>query len=78
MTPSGLTGNMIRSLREKLGLTQQETAEKLGIHPASQSNYERGKRADKDEPVAIPKLYDWALAALARNLRPFSETERKK
>jgi transcriptional regulator with XRE-family HTH domain len=28
--------------REKLGLTQGELAERLGIHRVSQSNYERG------------------------------------
>lgn len=73
MSPSKLTGQMIRSLRERLGLSQVETAEKLGISEGSLSNYERERRPDKEEPVPIPRLLDWALAALATGLKPFSE-----
>lgn len=78
MTPSTLTGKVIREWREKLGWSQAETAEKLGISEGSWRNYEHEKRKDKDEPVQIPKLVDWALSALYAGLRPFSETYKKK
>lgn len=74
MTPSKLTGKLIKEWRERLGWSQAETAEKLGISEGSWRNYEHEKRKDKEEPVQIPKLLDWALAALHGNLKPFSET----
>ena len=76
MTPSKLTGIMIRAWREKKGWSQAETAETLGISEGSLLNYERESRPDRKEPVLIPRLLDWALAALAAGLRPFSERKK--
>ena len=64
---------MVRVWRERKGLSQAEMAETLGISEGSLLNYERESRPDKKEPVRIPKLFDWALAALAAGLKPFSE-----
>lgn len=74
MTPSKLTGVMIRAWRERIGLTRNELSEKLGISEGSLLNYEHGKRVDKPEAVKIPLLMDWALAAIHAKLKPFSET----
>lgn len=76
MIPSNLTGTMLRAWRNHKCWSQTEMAEELGISEGSLVNYESGKRSDKDEPVKIPKLLDWALAALAAGLRPFSERKK--
>lgn len=78
MTPSTLTGKIIKELREKLGLSQAEMGETLGISEGSLRSYEKERRVDKPDPVKIPLLLDWALAALAAKLKPFSQTQRKK
>ena len=78
MTPSTLTGDMIRKLRERLGLSQVEAAGKLGISEGSLSNYEREQRPDKKDKVQVPRLLDWALSALHAGLKPYSETRGKK
>ena len=62
---------MIREWREKLGWSQSETAEKLGVSIESFGNYEREKRPDR--PFAgVPLLVDWAIAAIHAGLKPFS------
>lgn len=78
MKPSKLTGSMIRSLREKLGWTRPELAEKMGISEGSLRNYEQERRPYKKEPVQIPLLLDWALSALSSGLKPFSESVARK
>lgn len=77
MTPSNLTGKLIREWREKIGWSRADTAEKLGISEGSLLNYEHEKRVDRSQPVKIPKLLDWALSAVSSGLRPFSEMKRK-
>ena len=78
MTPSKLTGAMIKGLREKLGISQVEASEILGISEGSILNYERERRPDKEDPVKIPKLLDWALSALHGKLPLYSDTCLKK
>ncbi len=73
MIASKLTGKMIRTLRERLSWSQKELSEHLGISEGSVRNYEKESRVDKDEPVIIPLLLDWALAAIDAGLRPLSE-----
>lgn len=74
MSKTELTGQMIKDLRERLGCTQAELAEKLGAAEGTIRNYEKGSRVDKkDGPVVIPKLLDWALSAIYSGLKPFSE-----
>ena len=77
MTPSALTGKILKAWREHLGWSQAETAEKLGISEGSWRNYEAETKHGKAEPVQIPAILDWALAALHAGLRPFSETFKK-
>lgn len=78
MIPSKLTGKILREWRERRGWSQPEAAEKLGLSEVSLRNYEREKRSDKADPVLIPLLLDWAIAAVTAGLRPFSETKRGK
>lgn len=77
MTPSSLTGKMLKVFREKMGLSQAASAEHVGISEGSWVNYESGKRSDRTEPVAIPRMLDWALSAIVGGLRPFSERKDK-
>lgn len=78
MKPSNLTGEMIKTWRDFKGWSQEELAEMLGIAEGSLRNYEKEMRSDKKgEPVKIPKLLDWGLAALAKGLKPFSENVKK-
>ena len=72
MQASKLTGQMIATLRERLGLTQVELSEKLGIAENTVKNYEKGTRVDKEAPVVIPMLFDFALAAIDAGLPPYS------
>ena len=74
MTPSKLTGELLRQWRDRIGWSQGEVAEKLGISEGSYRNYENEKKHGKAEPVVIPLMLDWALAALHARLKPFSET----
>ena len=46
-----MTGEEFRRIRERLGLTQVEMAEQLGIHSNSLARLERGERAIS-EPIA--------------------------
>lgn len=78
MIPSFLTGKILRDWRVNRSLSQADLAEKLGISEGSIRNYESESRPDKKEPVQIPRLLDWALAALHARLRPLSETLGKK
>ena len=74
MTPSHLTGKLLKDWRERKSFTQAEIAEKLGVSEGSWRNYENEKRCGDPNPVKIPRVLDWALAALNGNLKPFSET----
>lgn len=80
MNSPKLTGEVIREWRIATGWTQEEAADELGISKSSLRNYERGDRPDKEAPVEVPKLIDWALSAINARLRPFSEiiAKRKK
>lgn len=73
MTPSNLTGEMLRMWRNRIGLSQNEAAERLGIAEVSLRNYEKQRRPDRKDPVQIPMLLDWALSALDAGLKPYSE-----
>ena len=72
-----LTGEMIKYLRDRKGLTQSELATTLGLAEGTVRNYEKGARVDKEAPVTIPFVIDWALAAVYEGLRPFSEMRTK-
>lgn len=78
MKRSNLTGKMMRESRDRLGWVQTQMADALGVCIASLRSYETEKRSDKDKPVPIPKLVDWALAAITSGLRPYSEGINKK
>ena len=46
----GMTGRMLRQMRQRAALTQAEVAEALGLHPNTLARIERGELA-VNEPV---------------------------
>ena len=51
--------NQLKQARQKLGLTQQRLADKLGIKLAKLRNWEQGRNAVSDEGATAIK---WLLA----------------
>lgn len=61
----------LRDARKAAGLTQQDVAERLEVHPMSVSNWERGVTVPERERVAaLAKLYDVEEAVLAYGWLP--------
>jgi len=54
-----------------MGLSQQGTADALGMSKASVELYERGSRRDDDRPVVIPRTVELACAALAQGITSY-------
>ncbi len=52
MDDIGTVGQRIRELREKAGLTQQQVAEKIGLHWTSISQWERGRNIPREASAA--------------------------
>ena len=73
MTPSGMSGEQFRAWRKKMQWTQPFAAQKLGICVASVQSYERGRRSDKENPIAIPLLTAWAMSAISDGLSPWGQ-----
>lgn len=58
--------------------SQEFAAQKLGISMSSVQSYERGRRADKVNPIPIPLTTALAMAAIMGGLGPWgSRTEDK-
>ena len=66
---SGMTGERIRYVREKLGLTQREMAEAVGLHVNSYAKAERGEMAISR---TLAKVVLW-IAATGEPHPPFAE-----
>ena len=62
----------IRHWRERLGFTQVEAAEALGVSAARYVDYEMGRRtaASGDRPAPVTKTVRLAMAALSARLDP--------
>jgi transcriptional regulator with XRE-family HTH domain len=54
-----MTPTQLRAARKSLGLSQSGLAERLGIHPQTLSDYERGVRE-------IPKLVEVAVTGFSQ------------
>ena len=55
-------GKMISEMRMKLGLSQDEVAERLGLKKSTYGNYERGERkVPLPELIAMSKFYGFSL-----------------
>jgi transcriptional regulator with XRE-family HTH domain len=68
------TAKAIMSLREKLGLTQQQFAERLGVSPFSVSRYEGGREPSRE---VIGKLSRLAAAAKLDSIHGFFQHKRE-
>jgi transcriptional regulator with XRE-family HTH domain len=65
-----MTSEQFKDWRERMGLSQQEAAEALGISKGSVINYESGIRREDDRPVTIPRTVELACAAVTFGLTP--------
>lgn len=69
-----MTPTQFKAWRKRMGWSQQEAADHLGISKISVQNYERGRRAAPDpRPVEIPMPVALACSALYHRLEPWSE-----
>lgn len=66
-----MTPTAIREWRSRLGLTQQQAADALGVSLRMYAYYEAGKRED-GRPVEIPRTVALAASAIERGLEPVS------
>jgi len=62
-----------KAWRKKMGFTQQQAADALGLYRLTIINYERGTRAENNLDVKIPKSIALACSALAAGLEPWDE-----
>ena len=70
----GMTGTELKALRRRLGLSQEQLADRLGMGRSQIGNYERGTRWGSGRPaVVIPKVVELALAKIEED----AERERK-
>ncbi|MBE3586531.1 MAG: helix-turn-helix transcriptional regulator [Thermoanaerobacter sp.] len=75
-----IIGKRIKELREQLGLTQEELAEKVGISRSALANYESGLREPKGDILvrfanALNTTTDYLLGKTSRTDKP--DPERK-
>ena len=71
----------LKGFRIKMGLSQKELGEKVGVSEASISNYETGKREPEFATLcALADLFDCTLDVLVRGKekdRPFGRSSRE-
>ena len=65
-----MTSEQFKQWRERMGMSQQDAADALGISKGSVINYENGARREDDRPVAIPRTVELACAALTFGVIP--------
>jgi len=70
-----MTNEQFKTWRQKMGLTQKQAADALGISLQALGNYERGYRYEDERSVKIPLVVDLACAAIAAGLMPYSKQE---
>lgn len=63
-----MTNQQLKDWRMRLGWTQLQAAEALGISVSMLGLYETGKRYEDDRPVEIPRTVVLACAYLAERL----------
>jgi len=68
-----MTNEQFKAWRQKMGFTQQQAADALGVNNRSVVNYERGVRYDDGRPVIIPRPIALACAAIKAGLAPEGE-----
>jgi len=68
-----MDNEQFKAWRKKMGYTQQQAADALGLYRLTIINYERGTRPENNLEVKIPRSIDLACAAIAAGLKPLSE-----
>jgi len=68
-----MTKEQFKTWRKKMGFTQKQAAEALGLFRNTIINYERGTRPENDLPVKIPRSIALACAAIEAGLKPVGE-----
>ena len=66
-----MTHEDFKNWRNKMGPTQQQAADVLGLSKATIENYDKGVRREDGRPVVIPRVVALACAAIEHKLAPF-------
>lgn len=65
----------LRLYRKKLGLTLEQTAERLGVSRQALAKWERGESIpDLENVIALADLYEVSVDSLVRSLKSFGDT----
>jgi len=64
-----------KAWRKKMGFTQQQAADALGLSIQALGNYERGTRYEDGREVKIPRSIALACSAVVADLKPFGEKD---
>ncbi|MCH5208785.1 MAG: helix-turn-helix domain-containing protein [Oscillospiraceae bacterium] len=69
----------LRLYRKKLGYTQEQTAERLGVSRQALAKWERGESVpDLENVIALADLYEVSVDSLVRSLKTFGEAPPEK
>jgi len=68
-----MTKEQFKAWRKKMGFTQQQAADALGLYRLTIINYERGTRPENNLEVKIPRSIALACAAVQAGLKPVGE-----
>lgn len=68
-----ITGQQIRSARERAGLTQEELANRLGVSMRSVGNWERGATVPRSKSAAVEAILGDHLEGPASATPPLAE-----
>src|SRR3954452_598134 len=72
-TEGSMTGDEFAAARKRVGVTQEQWGEMLGISRFTVIDYERGTRRSDGQPVAIPKAHELACVALELGVRSYGD-----
>jgi transcriptional regulator with XRE-family HTH domain len=59
-----MTGDELKAWRQKMGLTQQELADRVGVHRATLVDYEKGIRRSDKKKVSVPAAVELACRGI--------------
>ncbi len=75
----GFYFNNLKLYRKKLGMTQEQAAERLGVSRQALAKWERGESLpDIENVIALADLYEVSIDSLARNLAELSDNPKDK
>jgi len=73
-----MTPRDFRAWRRKMGLTQEQAAELLGMGRTAVSQYDTGKRRAPAEVIeTVPRYIALACAAISHGLAPYGSDEKE-